>query len=260
MGQPGNCRPTDTPYGSPPWLQHSNANSARAQRRHVSRVATKAWGKMQMRRWRTILRLRNPITPCLLLRTPIWDCPVLSLKDEPPAEQIAPQNYGTSQGTCPPGTIANKDRETMPFPPPRPPDLRDTGALVQAALGKAYDIYQNTPPHAMADTLQRKSKGLHTNSRFAVTSLSHGATNIYVGEVETLLSPEASISDNLVNVSVRWLNLQQPTQEQMWVTHVSQRHTLIALPAKHRLAPTAGGREKSRTAADAKHPRHPAVK
>ena len=131
----------------------------------------------------------------------------------------------------------------MPSAPPRPPQPRDRGPLGQAELRENCDVYYNTPPHALVDTLRRHFQGLHPNRRFAVALLPHGAGNVYVRQLQTKLTPGERVVDDLVDVWIWWFNLHQPDQGRMWVPHLSWMHTIIAPPTERRPAPSAGSRE-----------------
>ena len=86
-----------------------------------------------------------------------------------------------------PGTLAAREREAMPPPPPRPPQLGDPLGLEE--LRRVYDVYHGMPPHDLLGALQGQFQSVHPDRHFAVALLPHGATNICVRQLQALLTP-----------------------------------------------------------------------
>ena len=78
-----------------------------------------------------------------------------------------------------------------------------------------------------------------------MTLMPHGATNVYVRQLQTLLSPEERVPEDFVNVWMWWFNLPRPDQEGMWVPHLSWTHRVIATPTERQPVPSAGGRKRA---------------
>ena len=88
----------------------------------------------------------------------------------------------------------------------------------------------------------------HVNPKrlFAVVPLPHVATtDIFVRQLQALVSPGTQITDNLVDAWIWWFNTHQPNQGGIWVPHLGWAHTLIAPLTDPRTAPCTRGRERA---------------
>ena len=95
-------------------------------------------------------------------------------------------------------------------------------------------------------TLQEHLRDVDPNRLFAVVPLPHAATTeIFVRQLQVLVTPGAQVSDDLVEAWMRWFNTHQPAQGGVWVPHLGWVHTLIAPPTDPRPAPSTGGRERA---------------
>ena len=74
----------------------------------------------------------------------------------------------------------------MPPPPPRPPHVGDH--LDLEGLQRAYDIYRRTPSPNLVDALRMHFRGVRGDRPLAAALLQHGATNICVRQLESLLT------------------------------------------------------------------------
>ena len=87
---------------------------------------------------------------------------------------------------------------------------------------------------------------VNPNGLFAVVPLPHAATtNLFVRQLQGLVTPETQISDDLVEAWIWWFNTHQPAQKGVWVSNLGWVHTLIAPPTDPRPAPSTGGRERA---------------
>ena len=87
---------------------------------------------------------------------------------------------------------------------------------------------------------------VNPNRLFAVVHLPHAATTeIFVRQLQTLVSPGTQISDDLVEAWIWRFDTQQPAQGGVSVPHLGWAHTLIAPPTDPRPAPSARGRERA---------------
>ena len=76
--------------------------------------------------------------------------------------------------------------------------------------------------------------------------LPHAATTeIFVRQLQALVTPRTPTSDDLVEAWIWWFNTHQPAQGGVWVPHPGWVHTLIAPPIDPRPAPSTGGRERA---------------
>ena len=76
--------------------------------------------------------------------------------------------------------------------------------------------------------------------------LPHDATTeIFVRQLQALVTPETQISDDLVEAWIWWFHTHQPAQAGVWVSHLGWAHRLIAPPTDPRPAPSTGGRERA---------------
>ena len=69
-------------------------------------------------------------------------------------------------------------------------------------------------------------------------------TEIFVRQLQALVTPGTQISDDLVEAWIWWFNTHQPAQEGVWVPHLGWAHKLIASPMDPRPAPSTRGRER----------------
>ena len=84
------------------------------------------------------------------------------------------------------------------------------------------------------------------NWLFAVVPLPHAATTeIFLRQLQALVTPGAQVSDELVGACIWWFNTAQPTKGGVWVPHLGWVHTLIAPPTDPRPAPSTGGQERA---------------
>ena len=76
--------------------------------------------------------------------------------------------------------------------------------------------------------------------------LPHAATTeVFVQQLQALVTPGALVSDDLVEAWIWWFNTHQPAQGGVWVPHLGWVHTLIAPPTDPRPAPSTGSREQA---------------
>ena len=68
-------------------------------------------------------------------------------------------------------------------------------------------------------------------------------TNIFLRQLQALVTPGTQIADDLVDAWIWWFNTHQPDQGGVWVPHLGLAHTLIAPATDPRSAPSTGGRE-----------------
>ena len=84
------------------------------------------------------------------------------------------------------------------------------------------------------------------NRLFAVVTLPHAATTeIFVRQLQAIVTPDAQVSDDLVEAWICWFNTHNPAQGGVWVPHLGWVHTLIAPPTDPRPAPSTEGRERA---------------
>ena len=166
---------------------------------------------------------------------------------EPSTEDVPEGHLGTTPGhPSPTGTTLDEDRETMPPPARRPPQWRNTDPFDGAELRAVYGIHANTPSSGLVAALREHLQDVNTNRLFAVVPLPHAATtDIFVRQLQALVTPGTQIADDLVDVWIWWFNANQPDQGGVWVPHLVWAFTLIAPPTDARPAPSAGGRERA---------------
>ena len=76
--------------------------------------------------------------------------------------------------------------------------------------------------------------------------LPHTATTeIFVRQLQALVTPVTQIADDLVDASIWWFNTHYRDQGGVWVPHLRWAHTVIAPPTDPRPAPSTGGRERA---------------
>ena len=94
-------------------------------------------------------------------------------------------------------------------------------------------------------TLQEHLRDVDPNRLSAMVPLPHAATaEIFVRQLQALVSPGPQVSDDLVEAWILWFNTHQPAQGGLWVSYPGWVHTLIAPPTDPRPAPSTGGRER----------------
>ena len=132
----------------------------------------------------------------------------------------------------------------MPPAPPRAPQARDDSALTPAERPGIYDIIHNvTAP-------RRHFQHFHPGRLVTTAPLPQGAIPIYVRQIQTLLNPRESMTDDLVDTWFWWFNIHQPAEDRMWVPQLACAHTLIAPPAPRRPAPSPGATAAPQPRAD----------
>ena len=76
--------------------------------------------------------------------------------------------------------------------------------------------------------------------------LPHAATTeVFVRQLQALVTPGTQITDDLVDAWIWWFNTHQPDQGGIWVQKLGWAHTLIVPPTDPRPAPSDGGRERA---------------
>ena len=134
----------------------------------------------------------------------------------------------------------------MPPPPPRPPQQGGTGPFDDAEPRALCGIHASTPSSELVATLWEHHRDVDPNRLFAVVPLPHAATTeIFVRQLEALVSPGAQVSDDLVEARIWWFNTHQSAQGGVWVPDLGLVHTLIALPIDPRPVPSTRGRERA---------------
>ena len=160
--------------------------------------------------------------------------------------QREPPTGATSRHPSPADAALDQDRVAMPLPPPRPPQQRGTGPFDEAELRALYDIHASTPSSELVATLREHLRNVDPNRLFAVVPLPHApTTQIFVPQLQALVTPGTQVSDDLIEVWIWWFNTRQPVQGGVWVPHLGWVHTLIAPPTDPRPAPTTGGQERA---------------
>ena len=106
------------------------------------------------------------------------------------------------------------------------------------------------PTHCRGDhrprTRREHLRDVNPNRLFAVVPLPHAATTeIFVLQVQALVTPGAQVSDDLVEAWIWWFNTHQPARGGVWVPHLGWVHMLIAPPTDPRPASSTGGRERA---------------
>ena len=168
-------------------------------------------------------------------------------QQEPSTEYVPGRHPGTtSRHPSPTSAALDQDRVTMPRLPPRPPQQRGTGPSNDAELRALYGIHASTPSSELVAALRENLRDVNPNRLFAVVPLPHAATTeIFVRQLQALVTPGAQVSDDLVEAWICWFNTHQPAQGGVWVPHLGWVHTLIAPPTDPRPAPSTGGRERA---------------
>ena len=95
----------------------------------------------------------------------------------------------------------------MPPPPPRPPQQRGTDPFDDAELKALYDIHASTPSSELVATLREHLRNVDPSRLFAVVPLPHApTTQIFVRQLQALVTPGTQISDNLIEAWIWWFN------------------------------------------------------
>ena len=181
---------------------------------------------------------------------------------EPPTEYVPGGHPGTtSQHPSPTGATLDQDQVTMPPPPPQPPQQRGTGPFDDAELRALYGIRATTPWSELVAARRELLRDVNLNRLFAVVPRPHAATTeIFVRQLQALVTPGAQVSDDLVEAWIWWFNTHQPAQGGVWVPHLGCVHMLIAPPTDPRPAPSTGGPGAGRSATEARNPPHPTAR
>ena len=168
-------------------------------------------------------------------------------QQERSTEYVPGRHPGTTSGPpSPAGATLDPDRVAMPPPPPRLPQQRGAGPFDDAELRALYGIHASTPSSELVATLWGHLRDVDPNRLFAVVPLPHASTTeIFVRQLQALVTPGAQVTDDLVEVWIWWFNTQQPAQGGVWVPHLGWVHTLIAPPMDPRPAPSTGARERA---------------
>ena len=152
----------------------------------------------------------------------------------------------TSRHPSPTSATLDQNRVTMPPPPPRAPQQRGTGPFDDAELRALYGIHASTPSSELVAALRTQLRDVNPNRLFAVVPLPHTATTeIFVRQLQALVTPGAQVSDDLVEAWIWWFNTQRPAQGGVWIPYFGWVHTLIAQPTDPWTAPSTGGREQA---------------
>ena len=94
--------------------------------------------------------------------------------------------------------------------------------------------------------LQEHLQDVNPSSLFAVVPLLHAVTtNIFVRQLQVLVTPGTQITDDLVDAWIWWFNTHQPVRGGVWVPHLGWAHTLIAPATDPRPAPSTRGQERA---------------
>ena len=166
---------------------------------------------------------------------------------EPPTEYVPGGQPGaTSWHPSPADAALDQDRVAMPPSPPRPPQLRGTGPFDEAELRGLYDIHASTPWSELVANVREHLRNVDLSRLFAVVPLPHApTTQIFVRQLQALVTPGTQVSDGLIEAWIWWFNTHQPAQGGVWVPHLGWVHSLKAPPTDPRPAPTTGGREQA---------------
>ena len=146
----------------------------------------------------------------------------------------------------PTGATPHQDQETMPPPTPRPSQRRNMGPFDNAELRALYGIHATTPLREPVAALREHPQDVNPSRLFAVVPVPHAATTeIFVRQLQALVTPGTQITDDLVDAWIWWFNTHQPDQGGIWIPHLGWAHTLIAPPTDPQTAPSTGGRERA---------------
>ena len=169
-------------------------------------------------------------------------------QQQEPSTEYTPGGHPrtTSRHPSPTGATLDQDLVTMPHPPPRPTQQRGTGPFDDAELGALYGIPATTPLSELLAALCEHLGDVNPKGLFAMVPLPHAATTeIFVRQLQELVTPGAQVSDDLVEAWIWWVNTHQPAQGGVWVPHLGWVHTLIAPTTDPWPAPSTRGRERA---------------
>ena len=94
--------------------------------------------------------------------------------------------------------------------------------------------------------LQKHLQDVNPNKFFAVVPLPHAATtDIFVRQLQALVTPGTQIMDDLVGGLIWWFNTHKRNQGGLWVPHLGWADTLIAPPTDPGPAPSTVGGEQT---------------
>ena len=166
---------------------------------------------------------------------------------EPSTRDVPGGDPGTTQGhPSPTGATPDQDWETMPPPSPRPPQRRNTDPFDDAELRALYGIHASASSSGLVAALREHFQDGNPKRLFAVVPPPHAATtDIFLRQLQALVTPGTQITDNLVDAWIWWFNTQQPGQGGIWVPHLGWAQTLIAQQMDPRPALSTGGRERA---------------
>ena len=166
---------------------------------------------------------------------------------EPSTAYVPGGHPGTSPGN-PSLTSAtpDRDRETMPPPLPRPPQRRSTGFFDDAELRAIYGIHATTRSSKLVTAIREHLQHVNPNRLFAVVCLPHApTTEIFVPQLQALVTPRTRISHDLVEAWIWRFNTHQQAQGGVWVPQLGWAHMIIAPPTDPRPAPSTGSQERA---------------
>ena len=113
-------------------------------------------------------------------------------------------------------------------------------------LTALYGIQATAPSSDLVAALRDHLQDINPSRPFAVVPLPHAATTeIFVRQLQALVTPGTQITDDLVDAWIWWFNTQQLDQGGICNPHLGWAHMLIAPPTDPRPAPSTGGRERA---------------
>ena len=159
-------------------------------------------------------------------------CPALCVAGRPVRVSLTlGRCYAIPRGLCVP-----RARSGCPSGSPRVP-------LCVCAL---YSIHATTGSSGLVAALREHLQDINPSRLFAMVSLPHAATtDIFVRQLQELVTPGTQITEDLVDAWIWWFNTHQPDQGGIWVPHLGWAHTLIGPPTDPRPAPSTGGQERA---------------
>ena len=169
-------------------------------------------------------------------------------QQQEPSTEYAPGGHPGTTSRHPSLTSAalDRDRVTVPPQPPRSPQQRGTGPFGDAELRALYGIHASTPSSKLVATLREHLRDVDRNRLFAVVPLPHAATTeIFVRQLQALVTPGTQVSDDLVEAWIWWLNTHQPAQGGDVGPTLGLGTHAHSVPTDPRPAPSPGGRERA---------------
>ena len=236
-------RPLDPlgPYttGSPPMLQHSQ--TPRARRTHRNNGSTTRAAQERGK------EMTESCCPQICDSLPTAAACSMPQQREPSTGKEPGGHPDTALGhPSPTGATPDQDRETMPLPPPRPPQRGNTDPFDNADLRALYGIHATAHASGLGAALWEFLGDVNPNRLLAVVPMLHAATtDIFVRRLQALVTPGTQITDDLVDAWIWWFKTHQPDQGGIWVPQLGWADTLIAPPTNPRPAPSTGGRERA---------------